>query len=112
MQKNLGNRFSRPDLIFGIGISELQQPLKEANSVGIPIVGVVDSNQNPFFKDSTIDYIIPGNDDAIRSIKLYVSAISEACISGAKKSDPALENIDEFVEESEVPEASNDTDEN
>jgi len=49
--------------------------------------------------------VVPGNDDAIRSIKLYVSAISEACISGVKRSDPASEISDEFVEEVEISEA-------
>lgn len=90
LQKNLGNRFSRPDLIFGIGISELQQPLKEANSVGIPIVGVVDSNQNPFFKDSTIDYIIPGNDDSIRSYAFFCMLISQAILEGKKTTTSLL----------------------
>ena len=97
-----------PDALFVVDVEHERIAIQEANKLGIPVIGIVDTNSNP----DGIDYIIPGNDDAIRSIKLYVSAISEACISGVKRSDPALENNDEFVEESEVPETSNDADEN
>jgi len=69
-------------LIFAIGISELEQPLREANNSGIPIVGVVDSNQNPFLKGRVIDYIIPGNDDSIRSYAFFCMMISQAIQEG------------------------------
>ena len=97
-----------PDALFVVDVEHERIAIQEANKLGIPVIGIVDTNSNP----DGVDYVIPGNDDAIRSIKLYVSAMSEACISGAKKSDSALENSDEFVEESETPEAPNDTDEN
>ena len=84
-----GNRFSRPDLIFAIGISELEQPLKEANNVGIPIVAVVDSNQNPFLKNRVIDYIIPGNDDSIRSYAFFCMMVSQAVREGKSLANKA-----------------------
>ena len=77
-----GNRFSKPDLIFAIGISELDQPLREANNAGIPIIAVTDSDQNPFLKGRIIDYIIPGNDDSIRSYAFFCMMISQAVQEG------------------------------
>lgn len=82
LHKISGNRFSKPDLIFAIGISDLDQALKEANNAGIPIVAVVDSNQNPFIKGRVIDYIIPGNDDSIRSYAFFCMIVSQAIQDG------------------------------
>ena len=53
--------------------------MKEAQRLGIPIIAVVDSNCDPF----DIDFVIPGNDDSIRAINLYVSRLADACIEGA-----------------------------
>ena len=53
--------------------------VKECRKLGIPIVAVTDTNCDP----DVIDYIIPGNDDAIRAIKLFVNAMAEACLEGA-----------------------------
>ena len=82
LHKVSGNKVSRPDLIFAIGISELGQPLKEAHQAGIPIIAVVDSNQNPFLKNQSIDYIIPGNDDSIRSYAFFCMMICKAVQEG------------------------------
>ena len=82
LHKVSGNKISRPDLIFAIGISELGQPLKEAHQAGIPIIAVVDSNQNPFLKNQSIDYIIPGNDDSIRSYAFFCMMICKAVQEG------------------------------
>ena len=90
-----------PDALFVIDVDHERIAIQEANKMGIPVIGIVDTNSNP----DGVDYVVPGNDDAIRSIKLYVSAISEACISGVKRSDPASEISDEFVEEVEISEA-------
>lgn len=87
LHKLSGNRFSKPDLIFAIGISELDQPLREASNAGIPIIAVVDSNQNPFIKDRIIDYIIPGNDDSIRSYAFFCMMISQAINEGKIESE-------------------------
>jgi len=64
---------SKPDLLFIIDTNKEFLAVKEANKSGIPIVAVVDSNSNP----EGIDYPIPGNDDAIRSIEFYCNAVAE-----------------------------------
>ena len=69
-----------PDALFVIDVKRETIAISEASKMGIPIVGVVDSNSNP----DGIDYLIPGNDDAIRSISLFTRAVSDACIEGSK----------------------------
>jgi len=69
-----------PDALFVIDVKRERIAISEASKMGIPIVGVVDSNSNP----DGIDYLIPGNDDAIRSISLFAKAVSDACIEGSK----------------------------
>ena len=64
---------SKPDLLFIIDTNKEFLAVKEANKSGIPIVAILDSNSNP----EGIDYPIPGNDDAIRSIEFYCSAVAE-----------------------------------
>ena len=60
----------KPDILFIVDTNKEILAVKEANKIGIPIVAVIDSNSNP----EGIDYPIPGNDDAIRSIEYYCSA--------------------------------------
>ena len=67
----------KPDLLFIVDTNKEILAVKEANKIGIPIVAVVDSNSDP----EGIDFPIPGNDDAIRSIEYYCSAISETIIN-------------------------------
>ncbi|URJ32949.1 30S ribosomal protein S2 [Candidatus Blochmannia vicinus] len=67
--KNMGGL---PDAIFAIGATHEHIAIKEANSLGIPVFAIVDTNSNP----DEIDFIIPGNDDAIRAINLYLDIIS------------------------------------
>src|SRR5262245_15761797 len=67
-----------PDLLFVIDPSKEEIAVKDANRLGIPVVAVVDTNCDP----DRIDYKIPGNDDAIRAIRLFCAAISEAVIEG------------------------------
>jgi small subunit ribosomal protein S2 len=67
-----------PDLLFVIDPSKEEIGVKEANKLGIPVVAVVDTNCDP----DLIDYKIPGNDDAIRAIRLFCAAIAEAVIEG------------------------------
>ena len=83
-----------PDALFVVDVDHERIAITEANKLGIPVIGVVDSNSNP----DGIDYVIPGNDDAIRAVKLYVSKISEACSSNKEKV-AMLQSKDEFVEE-------------
>jgi len=70
-----------PGAIFVIDPKNESIAIKEGKRLGIPIVAVVDTNCDP----DDVDYIIPGNDDAIRSIRLITSRIADACIKGSKK---------------------------
>jgi small subunit ribosomal protein S2 len=81
-----------PDAMFVIDVDHERIAIQEANKLGIPVIGIVDTNSNP----EGVDYVIPGNDDAIRAIKLYVAAIADACLDGAK-SVSAVPNKDEYV---------------
>lgn len=65
-----------PDAIFVIDVGQENIAVMEANRLGIPVFGVVDTNNSP----DNIDYIIPGNDDAIRAIGLYVRAVADAVL--------------------------------
>ncbi|MDO7674456.1 MAG: 30S ribosomal protein S2, partial [Reinekea forsetii] len=67
----------------------------EANKLGIPVIGIVDSNSNP----DGVDYVIPGNDDAIRAIEIYARAIADSILE-ARGGD-----VDEFVEMADAAEA-------
>jgi small subunit ribosomal protein S2 len=81
LEKNLGGikDLSRlPAALFVIDTKKEHIAVHEANRLGIPVVAVVDTNCDP----EGIDYVIPGNDDAIRSIRLFTGKIAEACIEG------------------------------
>lgn len=82
-----------PDALFIIDVGHEKIAVQEAVKLGIPVIGVVDTNNSPNF----IDYVIPGNDDAIRAINLYTGGIAEAVNEGKQASQiPGAE--DEFVE--------------
>jgi small subunit ribosomal protein S2 len=68
----------RPDLMFVIDVRKEDIAVKEANRLGIPIVAVVDTNCSP----EGIDHVIPGNDDALRAIRLFASRIADAILEG------------------------------
>ncbi len=80
-----------PDAIFVIDVGHENIAVLEANTLGIPVFGIVDSNNSP----DGIDYVIPGNDDAIKAIRLYTQGIADAVIEGRaaaviqKKEEPA-----------------------
>lgn len=67
-----------PDAVFIVDAENESIAVKEASTLGIPIIAVVDTNCDP----DDIDYVIPGNDDALRSVKLFTSAIAEAVLAG------------------------------
>ena len=67
-----------PDAIFLIDADNEHITIAEANNLGIPVIAVVDTNSNP----DNIDYIVPGNDDAIRAIQLYTSAVANTVKEG------------------------------
>src|SRR4051794_28620470 len=75
--KNL-NRL--PDALFVIDSNKEQIAVKEARKLGIPVVAVVDTNCDP----SEVDYVIPGNDDALRAIRLFASKIADSCVEGGQ----------------------------
>jgi len=83
-----------PDALFVIDVDHERIAIKEANKLGIPVIGVVDTNSDP----DGVDYVIPGNDDAIRAIQIYVQSAADACIDA---SQAAGGGADEFVEVSE-----------
>ena len=78
-----------PDALFVVDVGHERIAITEAKKLGIPVIGVVDSNNTP----DGIDYVIPGNDDAIRAIQLYVEAIANAVQDG-KRSSGKLDDID------------------
>ena len=71
-----------PDAIFVVDVNHEKIAIQEANKLGIPVIGIVDTNSDP----DGVDIVIPGNDDAIRAIELYSAAIADACIEGAAES--------------------------
>jgi small subunit ribosomal protein S2 len=73
-----------PDAIFVIDVGHEKIAINEARKLGIPVIGVVDTNNSP----EGIDYVIPGNDDAIRAIQLYLAAAADAILD-AKSAAPA-----------------------
>ncbi len=82
-----------PDALFVIDVDHEHIAVQEANKLGIPVIGIVDSNSNP----DGIERIIPGNDDAIRAVKLYATAMADAVLEG-RPQGPGMSVKDEFVE--------------
>ena len=83
LQANLAgikNMSRLPDTIFVIDSNKEQIAVREARKLGIPVVAVVDTNCDP----SEVDYVIPGNDDALRAIRLFASKISDSVIEGSQ----------------------------
>jgi small subunit ribosomal protein S2 len=96
LQRSLGgikDMKNLPDAMFVVDVSHEDIAVKEARKLGIPVVAVVDTNCSP----EEIDYVIPGNDDAIRSIRLYTQLAADAVLEG-RASAPQVEVEDEFVE--------------
>jgi len=90
-----------PDAMFVIDVGYQKGAVEEAHKLGIPIIAVVDTNHNP----EGIDYIIPGNDDSSRAIRLYARGVADAILEG--RSDSLKEIVkggDEFVEVEEADE--------
>jgi len=85
---------SLPDALFVIDVGHERIAIQEANKLGIPVLGVVDTNNSP----DGINYVIPGNDDAIRAIQLYVGGIAEAISEGRDLLNTGRGAQEEFVE--------------
>nr|MBO2509484.1 30S ribosomal protein S2 [Gammaproteobacteria bacterium] len=84
-----------PDALFVIDVDHERIAVSEANKLGIPVIGIVDTNSSP----EGVDYVIPGNDDAIRAIQLYMGAMADAVLRGRSN---AVGGAEEFVEETAV----------
>ena len=91
-----------PDALFVVDVNHERIAVTEANKLGIPVIGVVDTNSDP----DGVDFVIPGNDDAIRAVRLFVTAVADAIAAGRERGPG--DSTDEFVEfvEEEVPEES------
>jgi small subunit ribosomal protein S2 len=85
-----------PDALFVIDVGYQKGAVQEANKLGVPVIGVVDTNHNP----EGIDYVIPGNDDSSRAIRLYARGIADAVLEGRTQSveEVVAASRDEFVE--------------
>jgi small subunit ribosomal protein S2 len=85
-----------PDAIFIIDVGHEKLAVSEANKLGIPVVGVVDTNNDP----GPIDYVIPGNDDAIRAVRLYIAGAADAILDGRNSAAAMAGRPDDYVETS------------
>jgi small subunit ribosomal protein S2 len=106
LEKSLGGikmMTKLPGAVFIIDPKKETIAVKEARKLGIPVVAVVDTNCDP----DDIDYLIPGNDDAIRAIRLFASKMADACIEGAEARQTALRADSEGADDEVVapPEA-------
>jgi small subunit ribosomal protein S2 len=97
LERSLGgikNMESLPDIIFVIDVGHENIAIHEAKKLGIPVVAIVDTNCSP----EGIDYVVPGNDDAMRAIMLYASGVADAVIEGRSSVPNVAVGEDEFVE--------------
>jgi len=103
LEKSLGGikeMSGLPDAVFVVDVGHEYIAVSEANKLNIPVVGVVDSNCKP----DGVDYVIPGNDDAIRAIQLYAHAAADAVLAGQEQRQATIvSGDDEFIEVKEEP---------
>ena len=92
-----------PDALFIIDVGYQKGAVQEANKLGVPVIGVVDTNHNP----EGIQYVIPGNDDSSRAIRLYARGMADAVLEGRTQSleEVVAASRDEFVEVEEGEES-------
>lgn len=91
--KNMGGI---PDAIFVIDVKHEKIAIQEAARIGVPVIGIVDTNSDP----SGVSYLIPGNDDSMRAVRLYARAMADSILSSKPQEGPAE---GEFVEVAEEP---------
>lgn len=89
--KNMGGL---PDALFVIDVGHEKIAVREANRLGIPVIGIVDTNNSP----EGVNYIVPGNDDSIRSISLYAKAIADCILEGRASNPDIAAGKEELVE--------------
>ncbi|MCE2595511.1 30S ribosomal protein S2 [Motilimonas cestriensis] len=98
LEKSLGgikDMGGLPDALFIIDADHEHIAIKEANNLGIPVVSIVDTNSNP----DGVDFIVPGNDDAIRAVQLYLTSAADAVKAGRQQDIVVQAEEDGFVEE-------------
>ena len=98
LEKNLGGIKEMqeiPDMIFVVDPRKERICIQEAHTLGIPLVGICDTNCDP----EELDYVIPGNDDAIRAVKLIVSKMADAVIEGNQGQDAEVAEVEEVEAE-------------
>lgn len=104
LERNLGgikNMDELPGAIFVVDPRREKIAVKEGRKLGIPVIAIADSNCDP----DEIDFILPGNDDAIRAIRLFCSKIADACIEGHNLAEERLRAEAELLKEQEITEA-------
>lgn len=86
-----------PDALFIIDVGNEDIAIQEANKLGIPVIGIVDTNSNP----KGVDYVVPGNDDALRAIELYASTVADTILNAKENQriDKTAEMVEEYVEQ-------------
>jgi small subunit ribosomal protein S2 len=97
LEKSLGGikeMGSLPDVMFLVDVEQEEIALKEAKKLGIPVVAIVDTNSSP----EKVDFVVPGNDDAMRAIRLYAGGIADAVLEGKASVPQVTLGEDEFVE--------------
>lgn len=97
LEKSLGgikDMGALPDVLFVIDVGHERIALNEAQKLGIPVIAVVDTNCSP----EGVDYVVPGNDDAMRAIGLYASAMADAVLEGKSAVPQVVVGEDDFVE--------------
>lgn len=87
-----------PDVILIVDVDHEKIAVTEAKTLGIPVVAIVDTNSNP----DNVDYLIPGNDDAIRSVRLFLSSFADAILEAKGQSNVVESDFVEVAEEAEV----------
>jgi len=104
LDKSLGgikNMGGLPDAIFVVDVGYEKIAISEARKLGIPVIGIVDTNNSP----DGIDYVIPGNDDAIRAIQLYTSAMADAIADGHLSGATTAADMEAATKETAAPAA-------
>jgi small subunit ribosomal protein S2 len=97
LEKSLGgikNMGSLPDVLFVIDVGHERIALNEANKLGIPVIAIVDTNCSP----EGVDYVVPGNDDAMRAISLYAASVADSVLEGKAQVPAVVVGEDDFVE--------------
>ncbi|MEA3278679.1 MAG: 30S ribosomal protein S2 [Pseudomonadota bacterium] len=98
LEQSLGgikNMEGLPDALFVVDVGHEKIAVTEANKLGIPVVGVVDTNNDP----GSVDFVIPGNDDALRAVRLYIEGAAAAVLDGRSTAAAAVAGREgEFIE--------------